>query len=86
MKNVNKTNANCICEMDWLLLESPVAKLASHEFANSASCTAPDSAPPPPCSSAVPVGFGDESVADFRLHNSIFQPIKLIPPFVSTQH
>ena len=83
--DVAKTNANWTSEREWcwwVLVESPVAKLASHELASAASSTSPDSelvdpaipSPVPPVpGSFVPVAFGFESLADFRLHKDTFK-------------
>lgn len=55
-------------EQGWILVESPMAKFASHELANEAASTPPDpSSEPVSGSSVVSVPTGDELLADFKL-------------------
>lgn len=64
---VSKAKGLCV------LIESPVAKLASHELANEACWMVPESAPAsdpdpdPDPAIVVPVVIGEESLDDFRL-------------------
>lgn len=61
-----------------VLIESPVAKLASHELANEACEIVPESVPEsdtdPPI--VVPVTAGEESLEDFRLPHRIKKNIE----------
>lgn len=61
-----------------VLVESPVAKLASHELANEACEIVPESVPEsdtdPPF--VVPVITGEESLEDFRLPHTIKKNIE----------
>lgn len=74
-------NVDVKAKEGWVLVESPTAKLASHEVASSACWIAaeldsdpePDSGSnPDPSSVVVPVVLG-ESLEDLRLHENKFQ-------------
>lgn len=74
MRDVAKTNANWRTKewWVWVPVDSPMAKLASHELCNSAPCaedpvTVPPISVPDPPMAVPPIACGDASLEDFRL-------------------